>query len=161
DVAVLWNVPRSQPNLCDPLFDAWRAAGRLTPALAWERFQQSIETGQTNLASYVATLLPEREAAIATLWLDTLRQPTLLRDQSRYAGTQPQLHDLLLHTLRQLAQSDAALAWELEADYAAGHAFSLEDRQALQRYIVLRLMLQGQVARAEALLRTDPTLPSD
>src|SRR5690606_36351337 len=56
---------------------------------------------------------------------------------------------------------DAALAWELEADYAARHAFSTEDRQALQRYIVQRLMLQDQVARAEALLRADPALPSD
>jgi len=181
EVAPLWNVPRSQPNLCDPLFDAWRAAGGLTPTLAWERFQQSIETGQTNLARYVATLLPAREEALATLWLDTLRQPTLLRDQSRYAGAEPplqealreesqeelqeelqeKLHDLLLHTLRQLAQSDAALAWELEADYAAQQAFSAEDRQALQRYIVLRLMLQDQVERAQDLLRADPTLPSD
>jgi soluble lytic murein transglycosylase len=161
EVAALWKVPRSQPNGCDPLFDAWRAAGRLTPALAWERFSAALTNGDTSLANYVATLLPPREQKLATLWLDTAKRPQLLREQANYAGNDPELNAILLHTLRRLAQSDADLAWDLAENYAAQRGFSAADSLELRRYIAQRLLSQDEVPRAETLLRADPALPSD
>jgi soluble lytic murein transglycosylase len=161
EVAVLWNVPRSQPNICDPLFDTWRAAGRLTPALAWERFSGALNSGDTSLATYVATLLPPREQRLATLWLNTVKRPQALSEPANYAGDDPELNVILLHTLRRLAQSDANQAWDLAESYATQHHFSTEQSLDLRRYIAQRLMLQDEVPRAEALLRADPALPSD
>ena len=36
-VAPVWLVGRSQPDACDPVFERWIAAGRLSSALVWER----------------------------------------------------------------------------------------------------------------------------
>jgi soluble lytic murein transglycosylase len=161
EVSPFWNVPRSQPGRCDPLFNAWRAAGRLTPALTWERFSASLSAGQTSLATYLATLLPLRERQLATLWLETAKRPEALRERANYAANAPELTPILLHTLRRLAQSDASLAWELAEHYAAQQHFAAADALELRRYIAQRLLLQDQISRAETLLHADPALPSD
>ncbi|MDR2214110.1 MAG: transglycosylase SLT domain-containing protein, partial [Pseudomonadales bacterium] len=161
EVAGLWNVPWSQPNICDPLFAAWRAAGHLSPDLMWARFSASLQAGQDSLATYLSTLMPPREKALATLWLDTLKQPQALRDTARYADSGPELLELLPHALRRLAQSDAPLAWDLTQTYTAQHSFPAASALDLRRYIVQRLLTQGYLTQAEMLLRADPALPSD
>jgi Soluble lytic murein transglycosylase and related regulatory proteins (some contain LysM/invasin domains) len=161
EVRPLWDVARSQPKVCDPLFDAWRAAGKLTPDVAWSRFSKAINAGQNSLANYITRSMPAREQHLATLWLETLQQPQRLRETSNYSGQDPELLEILPHTLRRLAQRDAELAWELVETYANLHDFPANTLLDLRRYVVQRLQLQGHVARAESLLRADPSLPSD
>ena len=50
EVAPLWNVSRSQPNDCDPLFEAWLDADGLTPDIAWQRFRKTLDSGAVRAA---------------------------------------------------------------------------------------------------------------
>lgn len=157
----LWNVGKSQPNVCDPLFETWRAAGRLTPQLGWQRFEKVMEAGDITFARYLSTLMPERENQLATLWLDTVQRPERLGSTGDYVGDSPELNAILRDTLRRLARGDAEQAWTLADFYAEARGFTADERIALQRYVLLRMLLQNGVERAEELLRDNPTLAAD
>src|SRR5690606_6956839 len=68
-VETLWNVNFSQPNECDPVFEAWLANDLLSPAVAWQRFTKLMQARQHNLARYVSRMMPERERIMAELYL--------------------------------------------------------------------------------------------
>jgi soluble lytic murein transglycosylase len=159
-VAPLWNVGRSQPNVCDPVFAAWLAAGHLTPQLGWDRFSKTLQARQLSLARYISGLLPPREKTLAETWLQVDQQPELLREQQRFSGEHPELPGIILHGLQRLAQVDASLAQTLWNRYDTSHDFDDSEKLAIRRFIVQRLLTQGQVSTAETLLLEDPALPS-
>ncbi|MDP2140718.1 MAG: transglycosylase SLT domain-containing protein [Gammaproteobacteria bacterium] len=160
-VAPLWNVARSQPNACDPVFARWIEAGMLTPDIAWERFSKTIKAGQNSLASYISRLLPAHEQTLAQLYLRVDRDPTALRDQSAFAEQIPEIREMVLYGLQQLAVNNGNQAMALLQDYDARHAFPAEEKRTLQRYIAQRLLLQGYIAETETLLQNSPELISE
>ena len=66
----LWQVPRSQPGACDPLFDAWAAAGGLDTTRIWARIRLALAAGETGLARHLGERLPESERPWLERWLD-------------------------------------------------------------------------------------------
>ena len=158
EVASLWNVSRSQVNNCDPVFAAWIDDGRLTPEVTWQRFSKTIKAGRNALARYVATLLPEKEKALADLYLRVDHDPHLLEDQTAFSVRTPEMLEIALYGLRQLAVSDASLAWSLIEAYQAQLSFPLEDLVSLQRYTIQRLILTDEIEKAEMVLLENPEL---
>ncbi|MGB4246295.1 MAG: transglycosylase SLT domain-containing protein, partial [Pseudohongiellaceae bacterium] len=161
NVAPLWNVARSQPNACDPVFARWIDAGMLTPEIAWERFSTTIKAGQNSLARYITRLLPEREQTLANLYLQVDRNPAMLRDTSAFSEQAPQIREMVLYGLQQLAVTDGNQALTLLEEYNTAHAFSTEERLSLQRYAAQRLLLQGHIVETEAMLQKSPELISE
>lgn len=161
DVAALWNVGRSQPNICDPVFARWMEADRLTAEIAWQRFSRSLQARQTRLARYISTLMPAREKALAELYLRVDAQPERLRDDPALDQQAPEIQEIVLHGLRRLASIDGPLALTLSERYHASHGFEDDERVAVQRFILLRKMLQGFVDEAEQRLLDDPGLASE
>lgn len=159
--ADLWNVSRSQPNECDPLFEAWMADNGLTPDLTWSRFEKNMLAGNRNLARYISTLLPLEDKALADLWLNLDRRPERLATESELENTDPRIQPMLLQSLRKLANIDAAQAMLHLNRYRQLHSFSAEEMADIQRYIALRLLFQGFVAETEALIQETPTLQTD
>lgn len=158
EVGSLWNVSRSQPNDCDPLFEMWLAADGLTPQLAWQRFVKTIDSGNNTLARYILRLMPEREAQLAQRFLDVDRNPSTLRDLDAFSDLEPEVKEMVEYGLRQLAVSNPALAMSLIEPYAQRLGFDDEQRQALQRYAVQRMQVRGEVEESERLLTAAPEL---
>lgn len=162
DVAPLWNVPRSQPEACDPVFAAWIEAGLLTPDLAWQRFSGALRANQLALARFIAREhLPQREKVLADTFLAVVDNPGLLRDSARFISGEAELREIVLHGLQRLAQVDAPLAMELTSVYADAHAFTEAEQLQARRYAAMRMLTQGNVNEAETLLMTNPALISD
>lgn len=157
----LWNVARSQPNECDPLFSAWMDADGLTPDLIWSRFEKNMLAGNRNLARYISTLMSNDDRTLAELWLNLDRRPERLATDSELENTDPRIQPMLLQSLRKLANIDAAQAMLHLNRYRQIHAFSSEEMADIQRYIALRLLFQGFVAETEALIQETPTLQTD
>jgi soluble lytic murein transglycosylase len=160
DVGKLWNVATSQPNACDTVFDAWIAAGKLTPEIIWQRFSKTLKARHHTLARYIATLMPPREQALADLYLRVDSKPELLNDPSKFSEQGAQMREIILHGLQRLAQIDARMALQRWQDYRAIHDFDAEQQLAVQRYIVQRLLSQDRIAEGEALLTATPALIS-
>lgn len=158
DVAPLWNVARSQPNACDPVFETWLAEGGLTPELAWQRFRKTLDAGNNSLARYVARQMPESKARYAQRMLDVDRNPRALEEVDSFADAAPETREIVLYGLRQLAISEPLRALNLVHEYVVPVGMTVEEGYALQRYAISRLQIQGEVAQSERLLSETPAL---
>lgn len=157
-VAPLWNVGRSQPDACDPVFEAWMEADRLTPAIAWSRHTKAVEANRLALASYIAKLMPESEQERARLMRQVHRRPQLLTQPHRFREQSESMQDIIAHGIRRLARRDAALALELWHGYDAQQLFSDAERLATQEVLAHRLIRQDHRQRADQLLARVPAL---
>lgn len=57
----LWLVPFSQPDECDPIFKIWRDNNRLTPEIAWQRYEAAIIENEITLANYLERFLDKAD----------------------------------------------------------------------------------------------------
>ncbi len=153
-VPSLWRVGHSQPKACDPVFDAWRRAGGLTPALAWERFALAMEAGQVRLARYLRRFLPRQRRTTADLWLRLRARPAGLAKALAGAGGSGR-ERLLIDVLGRWARKDpvaAEAAWHELSRRAAD--WPAETRWRAERAIALGWLRQrrpGLLARLDHL----------
>lgn len=159
----LWTVGQSQPNVCDPLFERWRAAGGLTEDVAWERIRLALLHRQDALAKYLIRYVPS-QTALAERFVATATDPTRLRQVSQYQVTasQPQdkLVDMVTVALRRLGRDDADAALELWP-YYQNLPFTEEQRLTLTRDIGVRLARRHQPEALPFMAANDPQMQDD
>lgn len=161
EVGELWNVDRSQPKACDPLFAAWMDAERLTDDIAWQRFAKTMEARQRSLARYISKQMSPEVRAQADLYYEVDRTPRALANMSRFSGQSGKMQQIILHGLQRLALRDASQAIDLWHRYDAQQLFDDSARLDTQRYIAVRLLRQGYTEQTEALLAATPALSSE
>ena len=153
-VAELWLVGQSQPDVCNPAFDWWRAQGYPSAAQGWQRFELAMNAGQTGLARYLRRYLNPERREWADEWLRIEARPRALRRQSRQWIDHPESRRLIVSTLRRMARSDwqrAGADWEVLSgrfDFSAADQSSVEREIALFRAVDLD---EGAVAAIDAL----------
>ncbi len=139
-VAPLWLNGRSQPKACDPVFDAWRKAGKLTPQLVWQRIELAMGAQQTRLVRYLKKRLPATERTWVERWLRVHRSPETILQQPAFESPHPYRQKILLHGLRRLARKDpdkAIAAWSrLQKHYD----FDEDQRYQAERSIALQMI---------------------
>jgi soluble lytic murein transglycosylase len=117
----LWLVPRSQPAACDPLFDAWDAAGGLTTERIWARVRLAMDAAESGLARHLGDRLPETERAWLRRWLAVQAQPALVLDPQTLSGSHPQRAAILADGIGRLVRkSPRQAAAALESALADG-----------------------------------------
>ncbi len=160
EVEPLWNVAHSQPEACDPVFDRWMAAEKLTPAISWERHTKAVKAGQYPLASYIARQMPEAWQPKANLMREVNRNPQVLTQTHRFREQSEVMQDIISHGLQRLARRNAPQALALWRGYDAQQLFSDPERLATQETIAQRLIFQGHRDQADQLLASVPALNS-
>ncbi|MBB5208896.1 lytic transglycosylase domain-containing protein [Chiayiivirga flava] len=76
EAQAMWLSADSVPALCDPVFAALKLAGRITPALVWQRIDLAAEAGNVALIRFLAKSLPAAEATRALSYANYLAAPT-------------------------------------------------------------------------------------
>lgn len=154
-VTPLWLAPKSQPKICDPLFDAWINDGRLTENTVWQRLKLSLGARETGLARYLLKLFESSDRrAAAQLFYNVHRRPDLLARTERLAESSADHRDIIAHGLTRLAASDALQAERLWSRYRQLQAF---DDATVER---IEMRLRPELAKLNR-FPTDPTaLPS-
>lgn len=160
-VEPLWNVDYSQPNDCDPVFEAWLAEGFLSPEIAWQRFSKIMQVRQTSLARYVARLMPERERELADIYLRIDSQPERLLSDVSLIRQEPEIREIILHGIRRLAPVDAKMALTVLDQHQRTHSFTDEEVTSARQFIAQRKLLQGFVTETETLINTHSDLKSE
>ncbi len=89
-VTPLWLHGKSRPKACDPVFKAWRQAGRLTPDLLWQRIALAMDRGNIKLVRYLKKSLPARERPWADTWIRIHNRPELAFTEKRLGKAHPQ-----------------------------------------------------------------------
>lgn len=127
-IAALWNVSKSQPKDCDPLFKQWKADGQLSDELILQRIAKAAQGGQHTIISYLRTLLPEDKKYVADLWHKTRRSPSTIKRLRDFKGEHPNIEaQIISYGLGRLIWRDKKAAistWE-----KAQKKFSFTDAQ--------------------------------
>ncbi len=159
-VIPLWLAGHSQPEACDPVFDAWRAAGHLTADLVWQRIALAMGTERLRLASYLRRYLAKEERRWLDLWLAVHRTPEVAADLDRFADDHPRRTEILAHGLIRLARADplrAAAVWQ-----AAQDRYPLAASEAAAIHAALGLALvTHDIEQAMAFLDVVPETPAN
>jgi soluble lytic murein transglycosylase len=144
EVPELWLYGKSRPKECDPVFAAWRDAGKLTPGLVWQRIALAMQARETRLARYLERFLPGSERPWVSLWLDLDRDPSLaLRDQ-RLAEAQPRRNEMLLHAVKRQAATDPQAAEHLWRQLDRRYRFNAEETALANRVLALAMVRRDQ-----------------
>lgn len=77
-VTKLWTVGKSQPDVCDPLFEKWQKAGYRTEDVIWKRISLAADGGKHTLIPYLTKLLPPSQRYTAKLWHNVRRSPAYI-----------------------------------------------------------------------------------
>jgi soluble lytic murein transglycosylase len=142
-VEKLWLSGRSRPDTCDPVFDAWREAGKLSTDLAWQRIRLAMRAGQTSLARYLARYVPKQDRHWVDLWYKVHRNPDLVRNEKLFGKTHEVRNTILVHGMRRLAYRNTEKAILLWNDLKERYTFSLEERNSVHQLLAM-LMAQGR-----------------
>ena len=156
EVEALWLSGRSRPDACDPVFDAWRAAGKLDSRLVWQRIELAMDARQTRLARYLGRFLPEQDKDRLQHWLQVDRDPQRILDPADFSEQQSYREQILLHGFKRLARKDADTALAAWNQLERSYPFSQAQRYQAQRALALALISQDHPGTTDQLQRFSP-----
>lgn len=145
----LWLHGQSRPRECDPVFDAWRGHGMLTPELVRQRIELAVTQNQTRLAAYLKRYLPPGERQWVDLWLGLLKKPEGVlgtdwtKVDRRVAGK------ILTHAFRALIRRDTPEAAGVFDKLRAQQNLSDLNLSSIEQEIALFLALRRHPGAAE------------
>ncbi len=116
DIKKRWLTSRSQPRTCDRIFKHWKAAGKLTTELVWQRMELALNKGRRSLARYLLRSLPAEDQKLARLWIKLHRKPQQLSQYQLQItrSTHYMAPRLFINVVKRLARRDpqeAAKIW--------------------------------------------------
>lgn len=122
-VPPLWTVARSQPQACDPLFEAWIDAGGLTEGRVWERLQLALGAGERRLGRYLLRFFEGPLKTWAQALYDVHVDPARLARAGNFADDGPYARAVIAHGIERLARRDPAAALTAWQRYRDTHEF--------------------------------------
>lgn len=135
----IWLTGKSQPKICDPLFEQFAEAGFLTPPLYLERARLATRNKNFKLAAYFLNQtgidIPERDEVAK--WRQMHREPedTL----KNFTGENNAWNrDMLIYGLQRLAKKDVDSAHTHWLELKSRYAFTPQEQGEMERFIALR-----------------------
>jgi len=156
----LWLHGSSQPKACDPLFDTWRAAGKLNDQLVWDRLLLAFKARQSTLMKYLAKLGSTQLRPRANLLLDVYRDPASLERLS-LSATSPYAKDIATYGLMYLARYNPEKALVQYKRYSQHMTLSEEQTRLVEYEIALRSLFARTTTHRPWLYQTLDALNDD
>lgn len=153
-IETVWMSGTSLPNVCDPVFGAWKSRGGFTRERIWRRFGLALQAGQPRLARYLLGLLPPKDRPFAELWLEVHANPRLILESHRFDPSHPRTAAIILHGLNRWSGIDsvgAAAAFDRVKDH---YRLPADEVDRLARKLALYVASRGHpdaLARLTAL----------
>ena len=142
-VPELWLVGESQPRSCDPVFSAFKKAGKMTPELLWGRIKLAMQKGRTSLANYLARSLNKTDQKWVTEWVKVYRKPALVLKNPFFNQEQNQDHPIKstiqVHSVERMARHQPKAAMKLVAELSKNNHFSQQEKDKMYRAIGMKL----------------------
>jgi peptidoglycan lytic transglycosylase len=130
-VTKLWLVGKSQPKVCDPLFERWQKAGYRTENVIWQRVKLAAKGGKHTLIPYLTKLLPKKQQYIAKLWHKVRRDPGYVRHLSKFPIASTKAVEVITYGLKRLIWRDANRALRVYKKAKQKFIFSNQQQQYL------------------------------
>lgn len=142
-VAELWLVGKSQPEVCDPLFKAWIDNDNLTEGMVWERLDLALQANERQLARYLQRFFSGARKTWAQSLYNVHVTPDLLAKTERFETDEELARAVISHGLKRLAARDAEKANALWQRYRQTHEFPAAVVQELDQVMAVALAGEG------------------
>ncbi|GLR72540.1 transglycosylase SLT domain-containing protein [Agaribacter marinus] len=161
-VPELWNVGKSQPKACDPLFKIWMKAGQLTEDLVLHRIKKSAEGGAHTLIPYLKTLLPKDKQYLADLWHKTRRNPAFVKQLKAFTGKYPAVEaQVMTYGLSRLIWRDSKLALRTFEKAKNKLTFNAEQLGIISNKFAVSLAIERDKHAEDWLIKANEIAPDD
>lgn len=141
----LWNVERSRPAECDPLFALLRREGALSETIVWQRFAKAVRAGELRLAGYLQPMFhSDARQSLARRYLALYRDPRLLADYRLLPEADAEVDRLLELALTRAARTDAEAALRHWRHYDAARMFDVAGRARIASAVARGLCEQDR-----------------
>lgn len=138
-VPELWLVGESQPRSCDPVFSAFKKAGKMTPELLWQRSKLAMQKGRTSLATYLARSLNKNDQKWVSEWIKIYRKPALILKSPLLKKAHPIKSTIQVHSVERMARHQPKAAMKLLAALEKDNNFSTQEKDKMYRAIGMKL----------------------
>ena len=120
----IWLYGKSRPPACDPVFEAWTAAGYRTTEKNWRRIEKAMEAGQWRLAEYLGRDLSNTDRVWLKRWIRLYRKPARADQVERFSTAHPYREAMLSHAVRRMARWEPLEALDLWQTIKPRYPFS-------------------------------------
>jgi len=144
----LWNVGKSQPKGCDPLFEQLIENNRIPEELAWQRYSSAVLNHQYRLARYLQRFFTSKKYQdLAASFYRVDRNPETVGDYRLFEHQgksldDEEIHGIIIHGLTHLARLDATTALKHWSRYQQIHPFTGEQKSRVITDLVKGLYRQ-------------------
>ena len=136
-VPALWTVGESQAKACDPLFEVWIKADRLTERMVWDRLALALEANETTLSRYLLRFFDNPLKTWAQSFYNVHVNPAAISRTSRYQTDTGYSRAVIAHGIKRLADRDAAAASIAWSSYRSSHAFTEAARREVDAAVLV------------------------
>jgi len=138
-VPELWLIGESQPRSCDPVFNAFKSAGKMTPELLLERIKLAMQKGRSSLATYLSRSLSKADQKWVAEWIRIYRKPALVLKSDMLKQDHPLRQSILVHSVERMARHQPEAAMKLLANLEENNQFSPQEQAKMYRAIGMKL----------------------
>ncbi len=138
----LWVVGSEQPKECEYIFDKFEKSKLLSTQLIWERIDNAMEKGNTQLANELSKKLGKRDRKQVDLWIDVHKNPAKHLEAKQLRKANLVNRKIITHGVKRMARRDAEQAKVLWAKLQIKRGFGQQQLGEMQRYIALRSAYQ-------------------
>lgn len=105
-VTKLWQVGKSQPKSCDPLFKIWQNQGYRTTEVIWQRIAIAADGGKSTLLPYLIKQLPDKLKRKGELWRSVRINPSYVANLSRFKAKDSKETEIVTYALKRYIWRD-------------------------------------------------------
>ncbi|MCN4144519.1 MAG: transglycosylase SLT domain-containing protein [Thiohalomonas sp.] len=135
----LWLAGKSQPKSCDPVFSAFKNAGKMTPELLWGRIKLAMNKGRTSLAAYLAKSLGNEDQLWVKEWGKIYRKPEQVLTSKLLKKNHPIKSSIQIHAVERMANKKPEAAIKLLASLQQKKHFPVSEQDKMYRAIGMKL----------------------
>ncbi|MGL5007074.1 MAG: murein transglycosylase [Plesiomonas sp.] len=136
----VWLTGKSLPDACDPLIDAWKSSSAFNAINVLDRMVLAMKTGNDNLLTHLATLLPQMYRSMANGLLALQANPSQVLSFAQTHGASPIARQATLVAFNRLVRSDPDNARSLITSLAKAQAMSHSQVIEMESAVALRMM---------------------
>jgi soluble lytic murein transglycosylase len=139
EVPAIWLVGESQPRSCDPVFNAFKKAGKMTPKLIQDRIKLAMQKGRTSLATYLARSSSKTDQNWVKEWIKIYKKPAHVLKSELVKQEHPFKNSMLVQSVERMARRQPKTAMKLVNELEQKTAFSDQEKARMYRSIGMKL----------------------
>lgn len=142
DTRTLWLSGSSLPSQCDPAFRKLEASKLMTPDLVWQRIELAMRAGNTGLATYLGSKLPDDQRIWVRRWIETHENPWKYTADPGFEDVEL-ARTILLYGVRRLARRDVDKAISHWTALEDKYNFTADQKESMQRDLAVLAAARG------------------